>query len=91
MFGGFDGVDVLDEFWEFDTITEVWSQITIQGIKPSRRMGHAATVLGVNLIIWGGTNGSSHLNDMYIFTVFTQKWDEMIVRSQEIPEAAEGA
>ena len=25
MFGGFDGVDVLDEFWEFDTITEVWS------------------------------------------------------------------
>ena len=54
-------------------------------------MGHAATTHGAHLIIWGGTDGLTLFNDMYIFSVLSRKWVEMEVRSEERPEAAEGA
>ena len=45
-----------------------WTKIKMGEIKPSERSAHASTfVPGSSVYIHGGFDGSSHLNDMYIF------------------------
>ena len=41
---------------------------------PSKRQGHASVIISDSLIIFGGSNDSGLLNDIWMFDLSTYKW-----------------
>ena len=74
MFGGHDGEKSLDELWAFDADKEEWEYMETFGTTPPRRLGHAATSHGTNLLIWGGKNVNLLYNDMFMYNVLSNTW-----------------
>ena len=70
---------------------EKWEYVEIYGIKPAHRFGHAATAHGTSLLIWGGRNGNTLYNDMFMYNVLSKTWSELEIKSNLFPPAAEGA
>lgn len=81
VYGGRSYGETLGDLWAFDLEEYQWDNIQIDHHKsliPSERHSHSATTLNENpnvMIIYGGNNGSSQLNDLWMFdystTVFT--------------------
>ncbi|CAG8461243.1 14775_t:CDS:10 [Cetraspora pellucida] len=46
-----------------DTVTKKWKQLSVQSPSPGRH-GHAVTVIGTKMYIFGGQTGESYLNDL---------------------------
>jgi len=68
-------------------VPSAWSAITTTGA-PSARSGHAAAWTGSKLIVWGGMQGGTHLNDGGIYDPANDTWAAMA--STNAPEAREG-
>lgn len=45
---------------------EAWSKPNIKGTPPSPRDSHTCTAVGSRLFVFGGTDGTSGLNDLYM-------------------------
>lgn len=43
-----------------------WNEINVEGTKPSRRYGHTLKFNKPNLILFGGSTGSSTINETWI-------------------------
>ncbi|KAG2387283.1 hypothetical protein C9374_001615 [Naegleria lovaniensis] len=81
VYGGRSYGETLGDLWAFDLEEYQWDNIQMDPHKsliPSERHSHSATALQENpnvMIIYGGNNGSSQLNDLWMFdysaTVFT--------------------
>jgi hypothetical protein len=70
LFGGNSAEGNLNDVWVFDVRAEAWSQIEQSGEPPSPRQGHdAAWVPGQGLYVFGGNDGSSDLNDLWLLTL----------------------
>ncbi|KAG1744294.1 hypothetical protein EDB19DRAFT_1632944, partial [Suillus lakei] len=54
VFGGADGQYHFNDTWSFDTNTNTWSELQCIGFIPSPREGHAATLVGNVMYIFGG-------------------------------------
>ena len=54
-------------------VPSAWSAITTTGA-PSARSGHAAAWTGSKLIVWGGLQGGTHLNDGGIYDPANDTW-----------------
>jgi N-acetylneuraminic acid mutarotase len=70
LFGGNSAEGELNDVWVFDVREERWTQVEQSGESPSPRQGHdAAWVAGHGLYVFGGNDGSSDLNDLWLLTL----------------------
>ena len=74
IFGGFDGVRRLGEFYEYSFQTKCWFPVKSRGIPPAPRDRHAATVAGNSMYIFGGHDGAQRLGDTHVFDFVASRW-----------------
>lgn len=55
----------------FSTETKAWSQVTATGTIPSPRFSHGAAIYKEIMWVFGGSNKSSTLDDLYSFNTGT--------------------
>jgi len=72
MFGGYAGTNEPNFWWAdtytFSTATKTWTNKTT-GVAPPAREGAAATyVPGVGVVLFGGADGGTIFNDMYVWS-----------------------
>jgi len=67
MFGGDSDSYLLADTYTFNAATKTWRQMT-GGTAPPARAGAAAThVVGVGVVLFGGTDWQTMFNDMYVW------------------------
>ena len=58
----------------------LWAFPQIEGVPPSPRGGHSATLTGASLVVFGGhyyegqESGFKYLNDTYVLDVNSSRW-----------------
>lgn len=79
--GGWNGKEVFDDLWIFNTETYSWSQPKTTGFGPSRRYGHTLTLTpNGRLLVFGGaqldedTGVPKYLNDLRQLDTDTMIW-----------------
>ena len=66
MFGGLNGSGYLNDLWELDLLSYSWNQITYGGSSPPVRSGHHMRTYNDKIYIFGGgSNTTSHFNDLW--------------------------
>ncbi|GFZ02978.1 acyl-CoA binding protein 4 [Actinidia rufa] len=62
----------------FDLQTSTWLTLKIYGKPPVSRGGQSVTLIGTNLVVFGGQDAKrSLLNDLHILDLETMTWDEI--------------
>eukprot|EP01118_Nematostelium_gracile_P014914 TRINITY_DN5893_c0_g1_i1.p1 TRINITY_DN5893_c0_g1~~TRINITY_DN5893_c0_g1_i1.p1 ORF type:complete len:479 (-),score=121.39 TRINITY_DN5893_c0_g1_i1:67-1503(-) len=77
IFGGGDGVKILNDAWFWDPSTSQWSVVNIGGTAPPSRCAHTSTVLENKLIIFGGGDGGRRFKDLYTLDL------DQVLKSEE--------
>lgn len=79
--GGWNGSDVLDDLWIFDTDAYTWIQPATSGFSPSARYGHTLSLIpDGRLYLFGGctlhkeTKIPTYKNDSYSLDIQTMQW-----------------
>ena len=54
------------------TSNPYWTEPQVNGVAPTQRVGHAATLVGTKVFIFGGHDGKACLNDVHILV--TMNW-----------------
>ncbi|CAG9313184.1 unnamed protein product [Blepharisma stoltei] len=86
LFGGQNGNDYYNDLWELDPENPTsWQSILTSGDIPSPRSGHASDSQGDLVVIFGGYDGTSYLNDLYYLNLITNSWKEVIPSSIDLP------
>lgn len=74
-FGGTNGVTWFNDVWSYDPRTNQWTELECNGFIPSPREGHAATVVGDTMYVFGGRNDEGlDLGDISAFRIGTRRW-----------------
>ncbi|KAF4673607.1 Leucine-zipper-like transcriptional regulator 1 [Perkinsus olseni] len=76
VFGGYDG-NYRNDFHAFNFVAEKWSPVEVNnagGSGPRARYRTSAVVHKDSMLVFGGHDGSKHLNDFYMFDFFTSTW-----------------
>ena len=76
IFGGDRGdtaFQYLSDFWFYNCETNTWAYQNNTGTTPSGRLGHACSVRGEEMYLFGGFNGHA-LNDLYSCNLETTCW-----------------
>eukprot|EP00698_Gefionella_okellyi_P014739 TRINITY_DN4096_c0_g1_i5.p1 TRINITY_DN4096_c0_g1~~TRINITY_DN4096_c0_g1_i5.p1 ORF type:complete len:801 (-),score=194.78 TRINITY_DN4096_c0_g1_i5:1812-4214(-) len=88
IYGGRDGRSVskqavFDDMWTLDMMRSDgvwhWSRCSPGGSIPSRRYHHSMEVANDRMILFGGTDGTRCLNDLYIYSTISNMWGRVIV------------
>ncbi|KAG2392531.1 hypothetical protein C9374_011256 [Naegleria lovaniensis] len=90
---GMDGKmnsDYLNILQTYDIPQKKWRVIKPKGQAPSPRAGHGCCVVGRDIYIFGGRQGTIVLDDMYKFNVDSEKWSRIIFKGDTIPDARAG-
>ncbi|CAN0181919.1 unnamed protein product, partial [Phaeothamnion confervicola] len=77
VFGGYDGVQRMNDFFACDLDTYTWRRIPETGEAPgtpSTRYFHSCAVHNGSMFVFGGYNGSERLNDMYEHNFASGEW-----------------
>ena len=74
VFGGYDGVHRMNDFFEFDLKLKVWRPVIFTGPGPAPRYFHSSVVYGDYLYLFGGYSGSERLQDLYQFSFEKNCW-----------------
>jgi hypothetical protein len=79
MFGGFTTVYVND-LYSFNPLTSAWTALSPGGSAPGIRSMHAAAYSAVSgtMIVYGGYNGSTRLNDVFEYNIGTNVWKQIV-------------
>jgi N-acetylneuraminic acid mutarotase len=93
-------LNVLGDFWylSIDSVISYstssggnveWKQLHSNNERPSARMGHSALPITDNtgMILFGGTNGQSVLDDVWIYTYSSNEWERLETSSSSILES----
>lgn len=51
-----------------------WKVIKTTGKGPGPRDSHSAVLVGLRMLVFGGTNGCRKVNDLHILDLLTRKW-----------------
>ncbi len=74
-----EGDPVFGDLWEFDTATETWREINMQGEVPSPRGSAAVHVIGDFVYLVGGFDGKTSFNEVYRMNLKTHRWKKIDV------------
>ena len=75
VFGGYSTSNGhLNELWIFDLHVLSWSCPEYFGTPPSKRRGHGAAIVKDKMYIFGGFDGTSHLNDLHCIDLQSLSW-----------------
>eukprot|EP01132_Coremiostelium_polycephalum_P005336 gene5336-6656_t len=75
IFGGFDGKRSLNDVFILNIKDMIWTQVRPTGILPAPRNGHTSVLVGGKfLVVHGGCNETSFLNDVHILDLELQHW-----------------
>ena len=61
----------------FDPSSQKWTNPKCNGTAPCPRLGHASTIVGDHVWMFGGTNFDFYLNDLYQFDLISLTWTEI--------------
>src|SRR6266571_2160318 len=87
MFGGFDGINYLNDTWTFDGVT--WTKVSANHAPPARaNAGMAYDVITQKVVLFGGYDGRSYLGDTWVWDGITSRWTK--VRPRLSPTAVTG-
>jgi len=73
VFGGSTG-SAMDDFHEFDLVANQWSPVMSSGLFPGYRFCHIANIYKDSILVFGGYDGSSRLNDFLQFKFSPHKF-----------------
>ncbi|GAB9467032.1 hypothetical protein Gpo141_00004392 [Globisporangium polare] len=79
IFGGYDGSNRVNDFYEFSFNRRLWSVVTASGPPPSPRDRHVAVVYKDSFYVFAGFDGSSRVNDFIEYNFLSQKWSNVSV------------
>eukprot|EP01107_Rhizomastix_libera_P015363 TRINITY_DN5727_c0_g2_i3.p1 TRINITY_DN5727_c0_g2~~TRINITY_DN5727_c0_g2_i3.p1 ORF type:complete len:682 (-),score=154.90 TRINITY_DN5727_c0_g2_i3:181-2226(-) len=75
VFGGGDDDRVFNDLSLFDITTQTWSKpSSLSGPPPPARWGHAMAVIDKDIVVFGGHDGTSMLNDLYALDTTKFVW-----------------
>lgn len=81
IFGGYDGHQWLNDMYKLDLTSYEWSEVCLaSSSRPCRRASSNYTSLGVRrngFVMAGGYNGEKFLDDMWMFDVGSESWEEL--------------
>lgn len=76
VFGG--GVSAKGGLYAFNTVTNHWKTFECE-LVPIGLRGHSATLVGYNILIFGGFDGKNRNNKVYSFDVVEMAWTELLM------------
>lgn len=76
LFGGWDGVQAMNDTWELTPATNTWTARSVPGTKPSVRRGHCMAYHPTTdrTYVFGG---SPFLNDLWAFDASSNTWAQI--------------
>mmetsp|Transcript_12203 Transcript_12203/g.22618 ORF Transcript_12203/g.22618 Transcript_12203/m.22618 type:complete len:1213 (-) Transcript_12203:989-4627(-) len=75
LFGGYDGRGRVNSVHRFDFVHLTWNELSeVKGVPPSPRDRHSAVVVGGYMLIFGGSDGLSRMNDLHAFDLEEHIW-----------------
>ncbi|EFJ12080.1 hypothetical protein SELMODRAFT_425650 [Selaginella moellendorffii] len=80
---------VLIMFWWDRAGTYIWSKPVMKGTHPSPRDSHSSMAVGSKLYGFGGTDGTSPLDDLFVLDTATNTWGKPDVFG-DVPAPREG-
>lgn len=78
IFAGYDGVNRLNDFYEFNTDNNTWQEVIYSGsgLPPSARHSSCAVVADGSMYVFGGYDGNCK-SDLHRFNFETNTWNEI--------------
>jgi N-acetylneuraminic acid mutarotase len=79
VFGGFDGVTRVNDFYAYDFGREGWAPVAVgagSAPPPSPRHSHGAVIYGHSMFCFGGYDGS-YRSDFHAFSFATNTWSQV--------------
>jgi hypothetical protein len=88
LFGGYDGSNRVNDFWEYDAQLNKWTDITntTGGTPPSPRHSHSMFFFDNKIHVLFGYDGN-YRNDLYIFDCTSRLWSATPTRGTHTPKA----
>ena len=79
IFGGNNGFNLTNDFYEYDIETNLWTEITSNeySMRPSPRQSHSAAIYDDFMYVFGGQDSAKARNDLHQFWFSTKKWTEI--------------
>jgi N-acetylneuraminic acid mutarotase len=83
IFGGYDGISRLNDFYEFNVDNNTWQEVIYSGsgLPPSPRHSTCATVYDGNMYVFSGYDGQCR-SDLHRFNFETNTWGEVKKKNQ---------
>uniref|UniRef100_A0A7N0UT81 SAM-dependent methyltransferase TRM5/TYW2-type domain-containing protein n=2 Tax=Kalanchoe fedtschenkoi TaxID=63787 RepID=A0A7N0UT81_KALFE len=75
--GRADPVNILNDVWVLDTVTNIWKQLECGGSAFAPRHRHAAAVVGSKIYIYGGLNNDTVFSSFHVLDTINLKWIEI--------------
>jgi len=80
LFGGRDGATYYSDLWTYNVLTNTWTKISpVGGVSPPARyrMNFAYDSTNNIFLLYGGQNGSTVLNDTWVYDPDANKWTKL--------------
>lgn len=81
----------MNDIWSFDTETELWREVVVEGWVPESRSKYCSASDGESIIIYGGKGKDGLLDDLLSFNTFTKVWSQYPNQADLKPTARSGA
>ena len=86
VFGGWNGIYTLDDFFEYNILCNQWKSLHVCGTKPPSRYRHTAVVSpnGGRMFVFGGVDKKQdRFHDLWAFNFSGSTWE--VVRTSGLP------
>jgi len=78
VFGGWDGQDTLQEFFEYNVSSNMWIQLPLRGTAPRARYRHTSVVCGDAMFMFGGVDKAQYrFPDLHEYNFITKSWNKV--------------
>jgi len=77
IFGGYDGENRVNDFYEFCFKRRRWRKIHGIGVPPSPRDRHCGCVYEGSFYVFAGFDGTSRVNDFHRYNFRENRWEEI--------------
>jgi N-acetylneuraminic acid mutarotase len=75
-----------NDLWDYDTINHTWTEIVVDGDKPSPRSSHSITYINNKIILFGGWGTDTmFMDDTWEFDLTTNTWQEIDTQGNHPP------